>query len=144
AEIAFEQRAHADVMIERVDFTQIVAGRRLSAFEPVRIDVQRQSVQVLIRLERHVPERKQKRRNQRHDRNQGQQPTPERQRQLEKCVRLVKPGFHHDSLPNRAILSVDVLRWILRSCHITSLVYRYFALAITPPPPLTSRYPCIS
>ena len=55
AEIAFEQRTHADVVVERVDLAQVVAILRLPAFEPLRVNVKRQAVEILIRRKGHLP-----------------------------------------------------------------------------------------
>ena len=63
AEVAFEQRAHANVMVERVDLSQIVPRGSVASGKRIRIDVKIQAVLKLVRKQGHVPERKEEGRN---------------------------------------------------------------------------------
>src|SRR6185436_18792335 len=73
-EIAFEQWPHPNIVIERVDLSEIVTVGCLPTFQLIRIDVQNQSVCVLVRVEAHVPEWEQIRRYQGQHRNKDQNP----------------------------------------------------------------------
>src|SRR6266511_2201974 len=99
AEVAFQQWPHADVVIERVDLSQVVAVWGFAAFQRIRINVQHQPIRVLVRVKAHVPEREEEGWEQYYDRNENQNAALQRQRQLKEGCFLFEKITHVGTTP---------------------------------------------
>jgi len=81
-------------VVKRVDLAQVVAVLRLAASQLERIDLQAQPVEVLVRIEGHIPERKQADGNQNQNRQQNHGPALQAEGQIKKLICLIENIFH--------------------------------------------------